>query len=138
MSIRNPDNTFPQGPDASTGSADHASLAASVSGPILMRDFLIIEQMAHRNREHVYAREGSLFRGMTSEARQLLFRDIACNMALASRETQMRAISHFFRADVNYGVGAATALGIDLQEEMAHMNQDAGISSPISAPASAL
>jgi catalase len=96
---------------------------------VLLQDFQFIEKMAHLNRERVYTQEGALFRRMTSEARQRLFGNIARRMGALSREIRMRAISHFFRADVNYGVGVANAMGINLEKEMTQMGQDAAAAS---------
>jgi catalase len=106
----------PDSPDA---------LAADPHGPVLMQDFQLIEKMAHVNRERIYTQEGALFRRMTSEARQRLFGNIARRMSALSREIRMRAISHFFRADVNYGTGVANALGINLEQEISRMGGDA-------------
>jgi catalase len=104
------------------------ALPASPHEPVLMQDFQLIEKMGHVNRERIYTQEGSLFRRMNSEARQRLFGKIARHMGALSREIRMQAISHFFRADVNYGVGVAKALGIDLQKEMTQMSRDAAAS----------
>ncbi|QIF00210.1 catalase-related domain-containing protein [Roseimicrobium sp. ORNL1] len=96
-------------------------LALSPQGPVLMQNFGLIEKMADFARESIYAQAGSLFRRMTSEARQRLFGNVARVMGSVPRETQMRAICHFYRADVNYGVGAARALGINIEQEMSRM-----------------
>lgn len=102
--------------------------AADPHDPVLMQDFQVLEKMAHLNRERIYSQEGALFRRMTSEARQRLFGNIARRMSALSREIRMRAISHFFRADVNYGTGVANALGINLEQEMSKM--DAAVAKP--------
>ncbi len=57
---------------------------------------------------------GISFRLMTPEARRGLFRDIALRMVRVPHETRLRAICHFFRADPNYGIGVAQALGLAL------------------------
>lgn len=96
-------------------------LALSPHGPVLMQNFGLIEKMAHFAREGIYTQAGNLFRRMTSEARQHLFGNVARVMGAVPRETQMRAICHFYRADVNYGIGAANALGINIEQEMSKM-----------------
>ena len=73
----------------------------------------------HRAGNDDYTQPGNLFRLMTPDAQQRLFGNIARHMNGVPRDIQLRQICHFFRADPNYGLGVAQALGLDLREFMA-------------------
>ncbi len=73
----------------------------------------------HRDGNDDYTQPGNLFRLMKPDAQQRLFGNIARHMAGVPREIQMRQICHFFRADPNYGLGVAKALGLDISEFVA-------------------
>jgi catalase len=77
----------------------------------------------HRNGNDDYTQPGNLFRLMTPDAQQRLFGNIARHMAQVPPEIQLRAICHFFRADLAYGTGVAKALGLDLENEMGAVNR---------------
>ncbi len=50
------------------------------------------------------------------EQQQVLFENTARNMNGAERFIQIRHIGNCYKADPNYGIGVAKALGIDMNE----------------------
>ena len=74
------------------------------------------DRFNHRDGNDDYTQPGNLFRLMTPEQQGRLFSNIARHMAAVPQEIQMRQVSHFFRADPNYGMGVANALGLDIRE----------------------
>lgn len=83
-------------------------------GLLLMQDCWLVEKMAPDD----YTQAGGLFRLMPVDAQRRLFGSIARHMTLVPLETQLRAICHFFRADPNYGIGVAKALGLAIDRVM--------------------
>ncbi len=63
-----------------------------------------------------YTQPGNLFRLMTKEQQQVLFKNTACDIGPAEKFIQKRHISNCYKADPAYGKGVADALGIDLSE----------------------
>ncbi len=61
-----------------------------------------------------YTQPGNLFRLMTPEKQQLLFKNTAAEVGSAERFIQERHIANCYKADPNYGRGVAAALGIDI------------------------
>ena len=72
----------------------------------------------HRDGNDDYTQPGNLFRLFDADQKARLFANIARHMAPVPREIQLRQICHFFRADPEYGMGVAQAVGIDLGEFM--------------------
>ncbi len=70
----------------------------------------------HRAGNDDYTQPGNLFRLMTPDAQERLCANIGRHMTGVPVEIQMRAICHFFRADPDYGLGVARALGLDISE----------------------
>lgn len=92
----------------------------------------------HRLGNDDYTQPGNLFRLMTPDQQQRLFGNIARHMAGVPQEIQLRAICHFFRADPAYGMGVATALGLDVKEfvakAVAHVARQTGSAPSPTAP----
>jgi len=82
--------------------------ASGPPSPAPLQDFWLLD----------HTLPGNLFRLMPPDAQQRLFGNIARHLTGMSRETQLQQICHFFRADPAYGIGVATALGIDLDDFM--------------------
>ena len=76
---------------------------------------------SHREGNDDYTQPGNLFRLMKPDEQERLFGNIARHMADVPREIQLRQLCHFFRADANYGLGVAKALGLDMSEVAKHM-----------------
>lgn len=70
----------------------------------------------HREDEDYFTQPGNLFRIMSPEQQQVLFENTARNMNGAERFIQIRHIGNCYKADPNYGIGVAKALGIDMNE----------------------
>lgn len=68
----------------------------------------------HREDEDYFTQPGNLFRIMSPEQQQVLFENTARNMNGAERFIQIRHIGNCYKADPNYGIGVAKALGIDM------------------------
>ncbi|HPM11828.1 MAG TPA: catalase, partial [Paludibacter sp.] len=63
-----------------------------------------------------YTQSGNLFRLMTKEQQQVLFKNTARDIGPAEKFIQKRHIANCYKADPAYGKGVADALGIDLSE----------------------
>ncbi len=63
-----------------------------------------------------YTQPGNLFRLMTAEEQQRLFKNTAAEVGGAERFIQERHIINCYKADPAYGEGVANALGIDLSK----------------------
>lgn len=61
-----------------------------------------------------YTQPGNLFRLMTKEKQEILFRNTAAEVGGAERFIQERHITNCYKADPAYGKGVAEALGIDI------------------------
>lgn len=70
----------------------------------------------HREDEDYYSQPGDLFRLMTPEKQELLFKNTACEVGGAERFIQERHISNCYKADPAYGKGVAMALGINIDD----------------------
>lgn len=68
----------------------------------------------HREDEDYYTQPGNLFRLLTPEKQQLLFKNTAAEIGGAERFIQERHIINCHKADPAYGKGVAEALGIDI------------------------
>jgi catalase len=58
-----------------------------------------------------YIQPGNLYRLMTPDQQQRLFKNIAGSLGKVSKELQDKMIAHFAKADPAYGAGVAKALG---------------------------
>jgi len=70
----------------------------------------------HRVDEDYYSQPGNLFRLLTDEKKQLLFKNTAGQVGGAQKFIQIRHIRNCFRADPAYGTGVANALGMTMAE----------------------
>jgi len=68
----------------------------------------------HRDGNDDYTQPGNLFRLMSADQKQQLFRNIAAAMQGVPEEIIRRQIGHFSKADAAYGEGVAKAVGIAL------------------------
>jgi catalase len=68
----------------------------------------------HREGNDDYTQPGDLFRLMSTDQKQQLFRNIAAAMQGVPEDIIRRQISHFSKADPAYGEGVAKAVGIAL------------------------
>ncbi|WP_163971706.1 catalase [Oceanobacillus halotolerans] len=63
-----------------------------------------------------YEQPGKLFRLMTPEQQERLFKTTAAEMQGTTKEVQLRHINNCYKADPAYGEGVAKALGISLSD----------------------
>lgn len=70
----------------------------------------------HRVDEDYYSQPGNLFRLMTEEKKQLLFKNTAAAVGAAQKFIQIRHIRNCYKADPAYGEGVANALGLTMEE----------------------
>ena len=68
----------------------------------------------HRDGNDDYTQPGDLFRLMTMEQQQRLFKNIAAAMAGVPEEIVQRQLAHFHKADSRYADGVAKALGMKM------------------------
>jgi len=68
----------------------------------------------HREDEDYFSQAGNLFRLMSNDQKQALFRNTASSVGGASVEIQKRHIKHCLEADFAYGEGVAKALGLSV------------------------
>jgi catalase len=66
----------------------------------------------HRDGNDDYTQPGDLFRLMTAEQQQRLFKNIAAAMSGVPEEIVQRQLIHFHRADPRYADGVAKAIGV--------------------------
>lgn len=93
------------------------SFGGPVGDPTLKEPPLRISGDADRYDHHVgnedYSQAGDLFRRMGPEERERLIGIIARSMATVPKEIQRRQLAQFTRADPDYGLGVARALGLE-------------------------
>jgi catalase len=70
------------------------------------------DRYSHREGNDDYTQPGNLFRLMTAEQQQRLFKNVAAAMAGVPEEIVQRQLSHFHQADPRYAQGVAKALGV--------------------------
>ncbi|MFB0917551.1 MAG: catalase, partial [Clostridiaceae bacterium] len=63
-----------------------------------------------------YSQPGDLYRALNDDQKEVLYWNIARNMADSTLQIKHRFIDSCYRADENYGKGVAKALGIDINE----------------------
>jgi len=66
----------------------------------------------HRDGNDDYTQPGNLFRLMTPDQQQRLFKNVAAAMAGVPEEIGQRQLIHFHKADPAYAAGVAKALGV--------------------------
>ncbi|GAM17942.1 hypothetical protein SAMD00019534_011170 [Acytostelium subglobosum LB1] len=98
-------NSF-NGPDVAPDAAWHKFNVSGVAGR---------QKYQHPNCDFV--QPGDLYRLMDEGAKSRLVANIVGHMkAVTIREIQLRAISHFYKADKDYGTRIAKGLGIDVND----------------------
>ncbi len=70
----------------------------------------------HRVDEDYYSQPGNLFRLMTDDKKELLFKNTAAEVGQAQQFIQIRHIRNCYKADPAYGEGVARALGLTMEE----------------------
>ncbi len=65
-----------------------------------------------------YSQPGDLFRLMSPEQQQVLFKNTAANMGDSELFIKQRHVRNCYKADPDYGKGVADALGICLDEAL--------------------
>lgn len=93
-------------------------MTAGKRGPALLQDVWFLEKMAHFDRELIPERRmqpGNLFRLMTEEKRNLLYKNTKDAVGTAQQFIQIRHIRNCYKADPAYGEGVAKALGLSMQ-----------------------
>ena len=66
----------------------------------------------HRDGNDDYTQPGDLFRLMTPDQQQRLFKNVAAAMAGVPEEIVQRQLVHFHNADPAYAAGVSKALGV--------------------------
>jgi catalase len=66
----------------------------------------------HRDGNNDYRQAGDLFRLMSADQKEQLFDNIKAAMDGVPMEIVKRQVSHFYRADPDYGIGVATRMGL--------------------------
>ncbi len=72
----------------------------------------------HREGNDDYTQAGDLFRLIGKEAQQRLINNIVGSMKGIPEHIQRLQISHFYKADPNYGMGVGAGLGIEVGEAL--------------------
>lgn len=70
----------------------------------------------HRVDGDYYSQPGNLFRLMTNDKKELLFKNTAAQVGGAQKFIQIRHIRNCYKADPAYGEGVARALGLTMEE----------------------
>jgi catalase len=70
----------------------------------------------HRDGNDDYRQPGDLFRLMTAEQKKQLFENIKAAMEGVPLEIIKRQLLHFYKADPDYGIGAASRLGLTVSD----------------------
>jgi catalase len=73
----------------------------------------------HREGNDDYKQAGDLFRLMGHDAQQRLIQNIVGSMQGIPEHIQKLQISHFYKADPQYGLGVAAGLGLEVPEALA-------------------
>ncbi len=75
-------------------------------------DGLAADRYNHREGNDDYKQPGDLFRLIGTEAQKRLIDNIVSSLSKAPRRIQELQVSHFYKADRNYGEGVAKGLGL--------------------------
>jgi catalase len=70
----------------------------------------------HRDGNDDYRQAGDLFRLMSANQKEQLFANIAAAMDGVPVEIVKRQVTHFYRADPDYGIGVATRMGLSVND----------------------
>lgn len=74
-----------------------------------------------------YSQPGDLFRLLTDDKKQLLFKNTAAEVGNAEKFIQVRHIRNCYKADPAYGEGVAKALGLTMEEVNSfHLERESG------------
>ncbi|NER33372.1 MAG: catalase [Oscillatoria sp. SIO1A7] len=76
------------------------------------------ERRSFERNDRDFLQAGELYRVLTEEQKARLADNIVDSMKPVKREIQLRQISHFYKADPDYGDRVAQGLGIDIQKEL--------------------
>ena len=101
----------PNSNDGVADSPDHSEPPLRISGDASRYD--------HRLGNDDYAQAGALFRLMDGNQQRALIASIVGAMTGVPRDTQVRQIGHFLKADPAYGAGVAEGLKIEVAEVQA-------------------
>lgn len=82
-------------------------------------DGLVADRYDHRKGNDDYTQAGNLFRLMKADERARLIGNIVDGMGSVPRRIQLLQISHFYKADPEYGRGVAEGLGINIEDALA-------------------
>lgn len=82
----------------------------------------------HRDGNDDYTQPGNLYRLMPEDAKQRLIENIAGSLGQTPERIQKLQITHFYRADKDYGTRVAKALQLNIDEIMHAMPELAGAS----------
>jgi catalase len=78
----------------------------------------------HREGNDDYTQPGNLYRLMDEGARQRLIVNIAGSLGQTPERIQRLQVSHFYKADPDYGTRVAKALGLDVNAIVREANQE--------------
>jgi catalase len=70
----------------------------------------------HRDGNDDYRQAGDLFRLMSADQKEQLFHNIKAAMDGVPVEIVKRQVTHFYRADPDYGIGVATRMGLSASD----------------------
>jgi catalase len=70
----------------------------------------------HRDGNDDYRQAGDLFRLMSAEQKEQLFDNIKAAMDGVPVEIVKRQVTHFYRADPDYGIGVATRMELSASD----------------------
>jgi catalase len=70
----------------------------------------------HRDGNDDYRQAGDLFRLMSADQKEQLFDNIKAAMDGVPVEIVKRQVTHFYRADPDYGIGVATRMGLSASD----------------------
>ncbi len=70
----------------------------------------------HRDGNDDYRQAGDLFRLMSADQKEQLFNNIKAAMDGVPMEIVKRQVTHFYRADPDYGIGVATRMGLSASD----------------------
>ena len=73
----------------------------------------------HREGNDDYSQPGDLFRLIGKDAQKRLIENIVGSLGQAPQRIQKLQVSHFYKADPQYGLGVAEGLGIEVPEALA-------------------
>lgn len=85
-----------------------------------------IDRHNHRLDTDYYTQPGNLFRLMSPAERERLIGNIVASMKTVPGSIQQRQLQQFMKADLAYGAGVASGLGLTI-EDVAEASSDAGI-----------